>query len=314
MLENLDWGLPVISYLFLAGLGAGAAVMSGAVLLHGGPTGWHFSLARYGALLAPIPVAIGSGLLVLELGSFQAGHMFKFLNLYKLINLSPMSIGTWLLTVFLIASVIYAYTYARPGAKFDDAFKDLRRVMAWIMIPLGLGVAIYTGMLLGAMPSRPFWNSPVLAMLFLLSALSTGVAGMMLMRALFHDRSLSPDEDRQGGYILTSADTVFISLEILILFMFIMFAHLTVGDVGYAITVILGGSLTNMFWIGVVIFGLLIPALIEIKYIFPKLLHHRQFTVPHRLEIAVPVIVLSGGFLLRYVIVVAGQITGPVGI
>ncbi len=32
---------------------------------------------------------------------------------------------------------------------------------------MGIAVAVYTGVLLGAMPARPFWNSPILAMLFL---------------------------------------------------------------------------------------------------------------------------------------------------
>ena len=96
MTEELNWGLPVISYLFLAGLGAGALTVSASVLLRGGGGGFgggHFTLARYGALVAPLPIMLGSGLLIFELGSFEAGHWFKWLNLYRTINLSPMSIG-----------------------------------------------------------------------------------------------------------------------------------------------------------------------------------------------------------------------------
>ena len=92
MLEHLPWGLPVIAYLFLAGLGAGALTVSASVLLRGGGGhfgGSHFAIARYGAFIAPLPVALGSFLLIFELGSFQAGHWFRFLNLYTTINLSP---------------------------------------------------------------------------------------------------------------------------------------------------------------------------------------------------------------------------------
>ncbi len=114
MTEGLPWGLPVIAYLFLAGLGGGAMTVSASVFLRGGGGGFggaHVNVARYGALIAPVPVMLGCLLLVFELGSFQTGHWFRWLNLYTVINLSPMSIGTWLLTLFIPLSLLYAYTF-----------------------------------------------------------------------------------------------------------------------------------------------------------------------------------------------------------
>lgn len=321
MTSELNWGLPVIGYLFLAGVGAGTYTVSASVLLRGGGGGFggqHFSLARYGALLAPPLAIIGTGLLILELGSFQAGHVFRFLNLFRTITLSPMSIGSWLLVVFIIASLVYAYTFwsreARPGDRLDI----LRRALAWLGVPLGIAVAVYTGVLLGAMPARPFWNSPVLPLLFFLSALSTGVAGIMLFRAIHARGAADTGNEReyhQSGYLLTASDVLLIGFELLTIFLFLMFAFLTVGDVKYAVSVILpGGSMAGMFWLWVVVIGLLVPALVELFYVVPKLLHGRDYAAPRGVEIAVPVIVLIGGFMLRYVVVVAGQITGPVGI
>ena len=92
---ELVWGMPVILYLFLAGLGAGIVTVSASVLLRGGGGGFggrHFAIARYGALIGPVPVIIGTSLIVFELG-----RPFRALNLFKVINLSPMSIGSWLL-------------------------------------------------------------------------------------------------------------------------------------------------------------------------------------------------------------------------
>ncbi len=321
MTEELLWGLPVVFYLFLAGLGAGASTVSASMYLRGGSgdRGMHVDTARYGAFLGPLPVMVGSLLLIYELGSFQAGHLFRFLNLYLVINLSPMSIGTWLLTAFIGLSVVYAYTFIRnaPGLTNKKRYA-LRKVLSWIVIPVGIGVAIYTGVLLGAMPARPFWNSPILAMLFLVSSLSTGVAGILLLRALFGSKG-RPVEVRQQhnytAYLLTASDAMLIGFELLVVFLFVMFAFLTVGDVKYALTeTILGGELTTLFWLGFVIVGLIVPALIELKYVVPKLLYQRDYAVPRGVEIAVSILVLIGGFLLRYVVVVAGQITGSVGI
>jgi len=319
MTEGLNWGLPIIMYLFLAGMGAGAVTVSSSMLLRGGGgRGVHHEIARYGALLGPLPVIIGTGLLVLELGSFEAGNYFRFLNLYMVMNLSPMSVGTWLLTVFMATSVVYAYTYIHFVPFFLGDRLVWRRRMAWANVPLGLAVAIYTGVLLGAMPSRPFWNSPVLAFLFMISALSTGIALIIFTRALFTRGHLS-EEHREivhkSGYLLAASDTMLIGVELLVLFLFVMFAYLTVGDVRLAIETILpGGPLSVMFWTGVVLIGLVIPGLLELYFVIPSLLYRRKYTVSRYTELVIAAAVIFGGFVLRYVVVVAGQITGPVGL
>ncbi len=318
------WGLPVISYLFLAGLGAGALTVSASLLLRGGVSGRHFQIARFGALLAPLPLIVGTAMIVLELGTFQAAiengeflKFFRWINLFLTVNLSPMNIGSWALASCIIISVLYAYTFLSPGSAPGDDKAGLRRKLAWVSVPLGIAVAIYTGVLLGAMPSRPFWNSPVLALLFLVSALSTGVAGILILKALFGRGTTVEAENTQdhGEYLLTSSDVMLLGFEILAIFLFLMFAHLTIGAPAAAVSVILpGGPLALAFWGGVVLLGLLLPALIELKYVLPTLLHKKPFAIPRGMEVLVSVIILIGGFLLRYVVVIAGQITGPVGI
>jgi len=321
MTEGLYWGLPVVFYLFLAGMGAGALTVSSSVLLRGGGGGFagaHLDIARYGAFLAPIPIIVGAGLLVFELGSFEAGHWFKWVNLWKVINLSPMSIGTWLLTLVIIVSIIYAYTFFRNAPGLGESRLRVRRLLAWVGVPLGISVGVYTGVLLGAMPSRPFWNSPILALLFLLSSLSTGVALILLTRALLHRKSPDDESRRQSqasAYLLTATDMLLISFELMIVFLFIMFAYLTVGDVRYAISVLFEhGTLAPLFWAGFVALGLAVPVLIELAFVARRLLYHKEYAAPRGVEILVSVVVLIGAFLLRYIVVVAGQITGPVGV
>jgi len=320
MTEGLFWGLPVILYLFLAGMGAGATTVSASMLLRGGGggRGVHHEIARYGAFLGPLPVIVGCGLLVLELGSFQAGHWFRFINLYKVMNLSPMSVGTWLLTLFIFTSMAYAYTYLRFLPILFGERMQWRRALAWVNIPLGLGVAIYTGVLLGAMPARPFWNSPVLALLFMLSALSTGTALIIFARALITRGGLTEEQREvvhKSGYVLAATDTMVIGFELVAVFLFLMFAYLTVGDVRYAIETILpGGPLADLFWIGVVLIGLVIPGLLELYFVIPSLLYRRKYTVSRYTELVIAAAVIFGGLVLRYIVVIAGQITGPVGL
>ena len=50
------------------------------------------------------------------------------------------------------------------------------RKLAVINFGLGIFIGIYTGVLLSAFVARPLWNSSILPVLFLNSALSTGAA------------------------------------------------------------------------------------------------------------------------------------------
>jgi formate-dependent nitrite reductase membrane component NrfD len=318
--HELTWGMPVILYLFLAGVGAGAVTVSASVLLRGGGGkfgGGHFTLARYGALIGPVPVMLGTFLIIFELG-----RPFRMMNLFKVINLSPMNIGSWVLLLFILLSLVYALAFLPSFLpRFEglsNRLAPVRAALAWINVPLGISVAVYTGIMLGAMPARPLWNSPILALLFLVSALSTGAAMIILARTLFHRKSGNPETEHryhQGAYLLAASDVILIGFELMVIFLFVMFAHLTVGNVKYAVSILLpGGDMAMMFWVWVVLIGLLGPGLVELIYVVPKLLYHREYAAPKVMEIAVAIAVLIGGFMLRYVIVVAGQITGPVGL
>lgn len=310
-MHELNWGLPVILYLFLAGTGAGAVTVSGSVLLRKGGFGSsRFAVARCGALIGPIPVMLGTFLIIFELG-----QPFRALNLFKLINLSPMSIGSWFLGAFIMLSLLYALTFLPSWAGPGDRIARFRRGLAWICVPSGISVAIYTGIMLGAMPSRPFWNSPILAGLFLLSALSSGVAMIILMGVFF--RRKSPDsairaDYHNSSYLLVTSDALLVGSELMVVFLFLMFAHLTIGDVRYAVDVVLpGGSLAFEFWGLVIGIGLFLPFVIEIVQVTPKLLYGGAFKSIPAIEVAVPLAILLGGFALRYIVVVAGQITAP---
>ena len=334
MEHELTWGLPVILYLFLAGLGAGAVTVSASVLLRSGDYhgGSFFKLARYGALIGPIPVILGTCFIIFELGRWD-----RAFNLFKVINLSPMSIGSWLLVLFIFFSLLYAIlflpSFLPRFAWLSKRLIPIMHALSWVNVPLGIGVAVYTGILLGAMPSRPLWNSPILALLFLVSALSTGIAITILAQILFHRHDPTVHTERriktrreatllrpgrriyEIGYLLTASDALLISSELIVIFLFVMFAHLTVGNLKYAMAIILpGGEMAAMFWVWVVLVGLLIPVLMEMVYVIPKVVYQREFRIHEGSEILISVAVLVGGFMLRYIVVVAGQITGPLGV
>ena len=149
-----------------------------------------------------------------------------------------MSIGTWLLTGFLL-TVVYAFLWlpdrlrnwsatrgaarlALPsaGSRWTRAWWSGRRLVAPLVIPLSLGVGIYTGILLGAVPARPFWNTPMTAQLFLFSAMSTGAATPDGVRLCC--RAGSPRRSPRASAVSSSLDVVLILLEIFMIIPFIL--------------------------------------------------------------------------------------------
>lgn len=315
-MKTIEWGYLIINYLFLGGLSAGLFFVSAvAVFLQNGDAR-HKRIARWGALLAPWPVALGSTLLIFDLGNW-----YRFYKLFVHFRwLSPMSIGAWLLMLFTLVSLVYAYAWLREAERewlfsrlprpfrllraFNVDIDMYRRTIALAGVPLAVGVGIYTGVLLGAVQARPFWNTNLVAQLFLFSALSTGCAALMFAFA-FSKKPLQSEELR----LLYLLDICFLTLEFFIVLPYLVHGQLSVEAVRESLHLILGGPFTITFWVFFLWFGLLLPLGIEVGEMTPVLLSK---SAPHArkwLAGVTAVLILSGGFLLRYVFVFAGQMS-----
>jgi formate-dependent nitrite reductase membrane component NrfD len=350
-MKTIEWQYLIVSYLFLGGLSAGLYFVSALTELFrkdGDLAQEHIS--RVGALLAPWPVMLGCTLLV-----FDLGHWYRAYKLFLHFRWeSPMSIGSWLLMLFIGISLIYAYGWiSRAGREhffeklprrlqflgvFNVDVAPLRRPLAILGLPVSVGVAIYTGVLLGAVQSRPFWNTNLVAQLFLFSALSAGCALLILVVAI-QSRKFEMYEFR-SLYLL---DVSFLTLEFFIVVPYFIHGELSFEAVRESLKLVLGGPFTILFWVFFMGLGLALPWAIEVSEVLPLLLTHVQIA-PHTdtmdaatanlaglsapvtpeaaglvpakklhfnrvSAIAAAVLVLIGGGLVRYIFVFAGQIS-----
>lgn len=164
-MPKIEWGMLIVNYLFLGGLSAGLFFVSAlATYLPQREEASYARIARYGAMMAPWPVAIGSLLLIFDLGSWQ-----RFYKLFLHLRWqSPMSLGSWLLLAFTLLALAYFWTWLPDSARTEAVsrlrlprrlghdFAASRPLLAAVGFPVCLGVAIYTGVLLGAVQARPF--------------------------------------------------------------------------------------------------------------------------------------------------------------
>jgi formate-dependent nitrite reductase membrane component NrfD len=317
-MKSIEWGFLIVNYLFLGGLSAGLFFVSALATLmrRNGNAERYLRIARYGALLAPWPVMLGCLLLIFDLG--------KWLRFYKLFLhfrwTSPMSIGSWLLLAFNLVSLLYCYSWLTPEQRdwlcsklpkrvasclfHNHSLAEWRNRLALIGMPLSVGVGIYTGVLLGAVQSRPFWNTNLVAQMFLFSALSTGSA-LLIFALSFDSRAIEAGDLR----LVYALDICFMALEFFIVIPYLIHGELSVQAVQDSLELILGGPFTLLFWVFFLLLGLLLPLVIEVWEISQALLSKDGAHYSRKLAATTALLVMMGGFLLRYIFVVAGQVS-----
>jgi protein NrfD len=293
------WGWEIPLYLFLGGVVAGIMIFSGLRLLRKGEEKVSVTLSLM-AWVAPIAISLGMFFLWLDLE-----HPFNAWRFYLTFELSsPMSWGAWVLLGVYPVSILLAWVGSPEGMKTRirekvSGFGLFRRIDEWadgsvtllakLNVVMGASLGIYTGVLLGTMAARPLWNSALLGPLFLVSGLSTGAAFMLLF-------GLSDQERKTLG----RADMALIVIELVLLGLW-MVGLATGGSASRgALYVILGGPYTAAFWTLVVALGLLAPLVGE-------WLEFKHGAVPGK---GTAVLVLLGGFALRWILVFAGQASG----
>lgn len=287
------WGWEIPVYLFLGGLVAGLLLAVSAVALARGPAKVTEGMRR-GLVATPVLLSLGMGALLLDL-SYKR-HVFRFYTAF--VPSAPMSWGAWVLVA--VYPVMALLVLALPPAFFPRGWREgahaLGRLSRWseahvnalATAGLGLGAAlgVYTGVLLAATGAQPLWSSGALGALFLASGASAGVAALLLV-----------ERDHDAGNLLARADVALIAVELVLVGLWLA-ALLTQGPAHReAAGLVLRGSYAPLF-VGLVLFGgLLVPGALEALAVRGRAAHSR----------AVPALVLAGGFLLRVVIVYAGQ-------
>jgi formate-dependent nitrite reductase membrane component NrfD len=180
------WDWKIVLYFFLGGISSASYVIACIAELLGGRTNHQIQrVGRYLSLVTLIPSPV---LLILDLGRPERfHHMLRVLKLR-----SPMSVGTWGLTVFGLFTTLSTLIQAAQDGLLNWAppVRKLllvlpRKVLNVFGIVFGFFVGGYTGVLLG-ITAVPVWakNHLLLGPLFLSSAMASASAALALVLAL----------------------------------------------------------------------------------------------------------------------------------
>ena len=279
------WGPMIAWYLFLAGASAGAFLTSAFVEVKY-PESVKMRVA--GRIIAPIFLGIGLVMLMLDA---EAGLHNPLRFFWLIANPgSVMTLGVYFICVFMPVALV--------SALLEVLKKPVPKWLTWVGIVFAFAVAAYTGFLLGVVKAFPLWNNAVLPILFVVSALSAGLAATSLV-GLLVDR-----ERFEQMWLIKKSHVILSAIEMVV--RATMLVIVSAGSVEGAASVysLVAGQYAPAFWGGIVLLGLVAPFIIEG---YPVFITKRVETSMTSMVVSVigEAGVLVGGFMLRLLVVLS---------
>lgn len=319
------WGWEIPVYLFFGGMIAGMMILAGLAMLRlarGDDPERFFSVQT--PLLGFVLMNVGMGALFLDL----THKLYVWAVYLTLQPLSPMSWGSWILLVVygvLMLSALVRIQDSWPWlarklpvlVRLSDAIAASPaklRTLAYANVGLGIALGIYTGILLNTMVARPLWNSAVLGPLFLFSGLSAAAAMVHLAVRVLPGRPapqgalggafaalwqpLGPQPPAPGTErSLVRADIGFLAVELVLIALLVAGLATSTAAHQQAVGLLFSQPYALVFWGGIVVLGIVVPIALQALELGHRIAH----------TVLPAILVLAGGFALRWVLVNAGQ-------
>lgn len=305
----LVWDWPIGIYLFLLGISVGMVAI--AILLKrklpAGQNAAESNVIKATAIFAPLTVI--TGLLILVFHLTMPFTFWRLMIFYS--PTSVMSIGVILFQVYMAILILWlAIIYSQLIAKILNGrfnwinaivktFARFEYLIETALLIIALALGAYTGFLLSALKTYPMLNNPVLPVLFMFSGISSGAAAIVLFSTTVFKESTN---SKALGFV-HKIETPVVLFELFLLGAFFIGLYFGGGQKSAAAVAALSGGLwANIFWMGVIGVGIVVPLLLN-AIVNTNLKHSKGYLV------LVSCMSLFGTMLLRLFILYAGQMT-----
>ncbi len=168
-------------YFYLTGLSAGSFMIS--TLSYGFGFEKFKSASKLGVVVAVLLLLLAPEFLLMQVAwpVKSLWHNFVYLN-----PVSAISYGAFLLVLYPLNSIIYGIFMFKDNKKWTKFFGLLG-------IPLALAVHGYTGWILALGVARDYWNTGLMPIVFLFSAMVSGIS-MMILLIMIRDRFFTAEK------------------------------------------------------------------------------------------------------------------------
>ena len=273
-------------YFYFTGLSAGSFIIS--TLSYGFGMEKYKPIAKTAVVTATLLLFAAPVALLMQVGwpVRSIWNHFTYLNFS-----SPMTYGGFLLVAYPLNCMIYGLYMFRGDMK-------MTRIFGFIGIPLAISVHGYTGFILAFGKARALWNTALMPTLFLVSAIVSGMA-LMILIVLIKNRFFTRDHkvDEEAIFGLAKLLGWMIVVDLFLVFCDVSVLLISHEEAQESAWLILGGSLSP-FFVGIEnTLGKIVPLVLVL---------HPRFHKIHWIAIAAALVVV-GIFFMRYVTVFGGQ-------
>lgn len=342
--EYIYWSIQIVMYPFMTGLVAGAFVLSS--LYHVFGIKQLKDMARFAlvfsfALLfvAPMPIILhlqyplrginvmmtphftsaiaAFGIVFSTYGAIVASELWFMYRKHFVetsLALKAKTDRNFLENIWYLvftALTLGAYDVSEEALRKDE---KAIKILAGIGIPVACFLHGYAGFIFGSVKANALWMTPLMPVIFIMSAIVSGIALCMLtyivtmeLRKLLASRSKTPYQLYQSKEELKSVEIHVIQMTAKYLLFFLIFA-ITLE----LLDLIFRGYTAVKSWdvLRSVIYGMDFNKIFVLQYGFGNLIPFLIFLIPGltiRRTIIGVILVLFGVFMMRYNVVIGGQ-------
>jgi molybdopterin-containing oxidoreductase family membrane subunit len=245
--NTISWGLYIITFMFLVGISAGGLIVAAGSELVGSHR--FDRLVRLAVIVSGTAIAAAAISIIPDLGRPQ--------TVWKMLRqphwTSPLIWDVIIITVYLAIAALDLWILTRPNPR-----PGAMRRMAFVALPAAVLVHSITAWIFGLLVARPFWNTALLAPMFISSALVSGTA-LLIVVAHVVNRTTAWDPGERAFPDLGKLMVWFIGVDGFLLFAEILTSYASrVPDHLKQLNVLLFGRLAPVFWVEVAL-GVVVP-------------------------------------------------------
>lgn len=283
MRDVVMWGLYLVNFVFFIGISHAGTLIS--AILRVTHAGWRTPITRMAELITVVAISIGALMPIIDMGRPERVWYMLVYGRFQ----SPLLWDILAITSYLTGSLIYLYLpsipdlalirdglgpnasvfkqrlYALLAVGWRNTPQQRQRlekaigIMAITIIPIAVSVHTVVSYVF-AMTLRPGWDSTVFGIYFVIGAIFSGIASILIVMAIFRklyhlEEYITEKHFRYLGYLFVTT---------LVLYLYLTFGeYLTVGyklkvEEKDLLTLLLVGKNAFWFWFFVVA-GLVVP-------------------------------------------------------
>jgi Ni/Fe-hydrogenase subunit HybB-like protein len=322
--HTIFWGLYIANFVFFIGISYGGAITSAILRLTGAK--WRAPITRIAEATAVVTLAVGAISVLIDVGRPD-----RMLNLFRYAQVGSPITWDWIaITTYLVGTLIFFALPLIPDlGRFRDTLpaRALRRklyaalalrwegtpeqerwllratlIMAVLIIPLAISVHSVLAWLF-AMTVREGWHSTIFGPLFVMAAMLSGVAMVILVlaaaRKAYHlEPFITRTHFRYLSYLLLALGAGYLYFMVA---EYLTEGYTQTGETGAILRALFIGSYAPLFW-AIVLGGLVLPLVLV--------------ALPGRYLVArasfASALLIAAMWLKRYLIILIPGITEPV--